>query len=202
MSSAGRTRSRRPTSPTSRPTTSRPSSSRPSSPSGFAARSARNGSPAARCPTSSASRTDRDGRSSATPGTPRIRSPRRGSATRSTTRSCAPRRSTPRSPASARTPRRWPTTSKHVTRDVLPLYEFTTQLATMEPPPPEMQQLLGAMYGNQDAMNMFVSITAGNRVTDRVLRPGEHRPTDERRPLRLRLASRPAVTRRAATLSR
>ena len=51
----------------------------------------------------------------------------------------------------------------HRTRDVLalPLYEFTTQLATMEGPPPEMQQLLGAVYGNQDAMNMFVSITAG-----------------------------------------
>jgi flavin-dependent dehydrogenase len=51
----------------------------------------------------------------------------------------------------------------HQTRDaqVLPIYEFTTQLATMEPPPPEMQQLLGAVYGNQDAMNMFVSITAG-----------------------------------------
>ncbi|HEY3673085.1 MAG TPA: NAD(P)/FAD-dependent oxidoreductase [Acidimicrobiia bacterium] len=51
----------------------------------------------------------------------------------------------------------------HQTRDTnaLPIYEFTTQLATMEPPPPEMQQLLGAMCGNQDAMNMFVSITAG-----------------------------------------
>ncbi len=51
----------------------------------------------------------------------------------------------------------------HQTRDTnaLAIYEFTTQLATLEPPPPEMQQLLGAMYGNQDAMNMFVSITAG-----------------------------------------
>jgi flavin-dependent dehydrogenase len=49
------------------------------------------------------------------------------------------------------------------TRDTnaLPIYEFTTQLATMEGPPPEMQQLLGAVCGNQDAMNMFVSITAG-----------------------------------------
>jgi flavin-dependent dehydrogenase len=49
------------------------------------------------------------------------------------------------------------------TRDTkaFPIYEFTTQLATMEPPPPEMQQLLGAVYGNQDAMNMFVSMTAG-----------------------------------------
>jgi flavin-dependent dehydrogenase len=44
---------------------------------------------------------------------------------------------------------------------VLPLYEFTTQLATLEPPPPEMQQLLAAMAGNQAAMDAFVSITAG-----------------------------------------
>ncbi len=49
------------------------------------------------------------------------------------------------------------------TRDTLalPIYEFTTQLATMEGPPPEMQQLLGAVCGNQDAMDMFVSLTAG-----------------------------------------
>lgn len=51
----------------------------------------------------------------------------------------------------------------HRTRDaeVLPLYEFTTQLATLEPPPAEMQQLLGAVHGNQDAMDDFASITAG-----------------------------------------
>lgn len=30
----------------------------------------------------------------------------------------------------------------------LPIYKFTTQLATLEPPPPEMQQLLGAVHGN------------------------------------------------------
>jgi 2-polyprenyl-6-methoxyphenol hydroxylase-like FAD-dependent oxidoreductase len=41
------------------------------------------------------------------------------------------------------------------------IYEFTTQLATLEPPPPEMQQLLGAVYGNQDAMNGFASVAAG-----------------------------------------
>jgi flavin-dependent dehydrogenase len=45
--------------------------------------------------------------------------------------------------------------------DVLPIYEFTTQLATLEAPPVEMQQLLGAIYGNQDAMDSFVSVTAG-----------------------------------------
>lgn len=44
---------------------------------------------------------------------------------------------------------------------VLPLYEFTTQLATLEAPPPEMQQLLGAAYGNQEAMDSFVSVTTG-----------------------------------------
>jgi 2-polyprenyl-6-methoxyphenol hydroxylase-like FAD-dependent oxidoreductase len=51
----------------------------------------------------------------------------------------------------------------HRTRDaqVLPIYEFTTQLATLEPPPVEMQQLLGAVHGNRDAMDAFVSVTAG-----------------------------------------
>jgi len=51
----------------------------------------------------------------------------------------------------------------HRDRDarVLPIYEFTTQLATLEPPPPEMQQLIGAMPGNQDAMDAFVSVIAG-----------------------------------------
>jgi 2-polyprenyl-6-methoxyphenol hydroxylase-like FAD-dependent oxidoreductase len=51
----------------------------------------------------------------------------------------------------------------HSTRDAhaMPIYEFTTQLATLEAPPVEMQQLLGAVYGNQDAMDSFASITAG-----------------------------------------
>jgi 2-polyprenyl-6-methoxyphenol hydroxylase-like FAD-dependent oxidoreductase len=43
----------------------------------------------------------------------------------------------------------------------LPMYEFTTQLATLEPPPQEMQELLGAMAGNQQAMDAFVSVNAG-----------------------------------------
>jgi flavin-dependent dehydrogenase len=49
------------------------------------------------------------------------------------------------------------------TRDArsLPIYEFTAQLATLEPPPPELQQLLGAVHGNQDAMDEFASLTAG-----------------------------------------
>ena len=50
----------------------------------------------------------------------------------------------------------------HRTRDehAMPMYEFTTTLATLEPPPPEMQQLLGAIYGNQASMDEFVSVVA------------------------------------------
>ncbi len=44
---------------------------------------------------------------------------------------------------------------------VLPMYEFTCQLATLEPPPPEMQQLFGAIHGNQKAMDGFVQMNAG-----------------------------------------
>ena len=51
----------------------------------------------------------------------------------------------------------------HATRDahVLPMYEFTLQLASLEEPPDEMQQLLGAMYGNQAAMDGFARMNAG-----------------------------------------
>jgi len=49
------------------------------------------------------------------------------------------------------------------TRDehVLPMYEFTCEVATLEPPPPEMQQLFGAIHGNQDAMDGFARVNAG-----------------------------------------
>jgi flavin-dependent dehydrogenase len=49
------------------------------------------------------------------------------------------------------------------TRDehVLPMYEFTCQLATLEPPPPEMQHVLAAVHGNQDAMDGFARVNAG-----------------------------------------
>lgn len=43
----------------------------------------------------------------------------------------------------------------------LPMYEFTTQLATLEPPPPEMQRLLGSIAGDQQAMDDFVSMNCG-----------------------------------------
>ena len=41
------------------------------------------------------------------------------------------------------------------------MYEFTLQLARSEPPPPEMQQLLGAVHGNQEAMDGFARVNAG-----------------------------------------
>lgn len=44
---------------------------------------------------------------------------------------------------------------------VLAMYEFTTELATLEPPPPELQQLLAAMPGNQEAMDGFARVNAG-----------------------------------------
>ena len=41
------------------------------------------------------------------------------------------------------------------------IYEFTTQLAALEPPTPELQQLMAAIHGNQEAMNGFVRVVAG-----------------------------------------
>src|SRR5678815_124534 len=47
----------------------------------------------------------------------------------------------------------------------LAMYEFTCQLATLEPPPPEMQQMLGAIQGNQKAMDGFAQMNAGTIST-------------------------------------
>ena len=41
-----------------------------------------------------------------------------------------------------------------------PVYEFTDEFATMEPPPAELQQLLGAIYGDQKEMDAFISVQA------------------------------------------
>lgn len=45
----------------------------------------------------------------------------------------------------------------------LPMYELNAQLATLEPPPVEMQQLLGALQGNQEQIDRFFGV-----VTDAV----------------------------------
>jgi flavin-dependent dehydrogenase len=41
------------------------------------------------------------------------------------------------------------------------IYGFTSELATLAPPPAEMQALIGAIAGNQPAVDDFVSVTAG-----------------------------------------
>ena len=46
-------------------------------------------------------------------------------------------------------------------RHVMAMYEFTAELASQEPPPPELQKLLGAMHGNQLAMDGFARVSAG-----------------------------------------
>jgi flavin-dependent dehydrogenase len=51
----------------------------------------------------------------------------------------------------------------HTARDqhVMPYYELTAQLAMLEPPPPDLAQLLGAVSRNQAAMDDFVRMAAG-----------------------------------------
>ena len=49
------------------------------------------------------------------------------------------------------------------TRDehAMPMYEFTCQLASLTPPPPQMQQLFAAIQGNETAMDDFARMNAG-----------------------------------------
>ena len=51
----------------------------------------------------------------------------------------------------------------HSARDehVQPMYEFTCQFASFTPPSPEMQQLFGAISGNQAAMDGFARVFSG-----------------------------------------
>ncbi len=44
---------------------------------------------------------------------------------------------------------------------VQPMFQFTTQLERLEPPPPPMQALFGAMHGNQEATDQFFSALTG-----------------------------------------
>jgi 2-polyprenyl-6-methoxyphenol hydroxylase-like FAD-dependent oxidoreductase len=41
------------------------------------------------------------------------------------------------------------------------MYDFTCELATLEPPPPELEQLLAAIQGNPAAMDAFARMNAG-----------------------------------------
>jgi 2-polyprenyl-6-methoxyphenol hydroxylase-like FAD-dependent oxidoreductase len=44
---------------------------------------------------------------------------------------------------------------------VIPMFEFTCQFAMLTPPPPEMQQLLTAVHGSQEAMDGFAQVMSG-----------------------------------------
>lgn len=44
---------------------------------------------------------------------------------------------------------------------VMPIYEMTAELATLQPPPPDMQQLFGALAGNQEQIDRFFGTLAG-----------------------------------------
>jgi 2-polyprenyl-6-methoxyphenol hydroxylase-like FAD-dependent oxidoreductase len=52
-----------------------------------------------------------------------------------------------------------------------PMYDFTCQLATLEPPPPFMQRLFLALRGNQQATNEFLSAITGSRPLPAFMNP-------------------------------
>jgi 2-polyprenyl-6-methoxyphenol hydroxylase-like FAD-dependent oxidoreductase len=61
----------------------------------------------------------------------------------------------------------------HASRDrrVQPLYNFTCELARLEPPPPPMQQLFAALRGNQEATSEFFSAITGSRPLPTFMNP-------------------------------
>ena len=65
----------------------------------------------------------------------------------------------------------------HQARDehAMPIYEFTTQLATLEPPPPEMQQLLVRRESDRGGHGRVREHRRRDDVADRVLRSRAHR---------------------------
>jgi flavin-dependent dehydrogenase len=54
---------------------------------------------------------------------------------------------------------------------VTPLFHFTCMLATLEPPPPAMQELFGAMHQNQDAIDQFFSAITGSLPLPEFMNP-------------------------------
>jgi 2-polyprenyl-6-methoxyphenol hydroxylase-like FAD-dependent oxidoreductase len=54
---------------------------------------------------------------------------------------------------------------------VRPLHHFTTELATLEPPPEPIQQLFGALHGNQEATNQFYSAITGSTPLPEFMAP-------------------------------
>ena len=62
----------------------------------------------------------------------------------------------------ARSTTRWREYQSSRDQRAKPMYDFTCQLARLEPPPPPMQQLFAALHGNQEATNQFYSALTGS----------------------------------------
>jgi 2-polyprenyl-6-methoxyphenol hydroxylase-like FAD-dependent oxidoreductase len=52
-----------------------------------------------------------------------------------------------------------------------PMYDFTCQLATLEPPPPHLRQLFAALRGNQPAIDQFFSAITGSSPLPAFMNP-------------------------------
>ena len=74
-------------------------------------------------------------------------------------------------PGGARSTTRWPAYQASRDQRAKPMYDFTCQLATLEPPPPHMQQLFAALRGNQEATNQFYSAITGSRPLPAFMNP-------------------------------
>ncbi len=57
-----------------------------------------------------------------------------------------------------------------------PMYDFTTQLARLEPPPPDLGQLLGTVSTSAPAMDAFTAMAAGVLSPARFFDPGHLGP--------------------------
>jgi 2-polyprenyl-6-methoxyphenol hydroxylase-like FAD-dependent oxidoreductase len=56
-------------------------------------------------------------------------------------------------------------------QEALPVYDFTDDFAQLQPPPPEMQQLLGAIRDNQEAKDAFISVQAATLAAPEFFAP-------------------------------
>jgi 2-polyprenyl-6-methoxyphenol hydroxylase-like FAD-dependent oxidoreductase len=56
-------------------------------------------------------------------------------------------------------------------REAMPVYEFTDEFAQVRPPSPELQQLIGEIHGNQEAMDAFVSVQAATLSATEFFQP-------------------------------
>ena len=68
-------------------------------------------------------------------------------------------------------------------REALPVYDFTDDLAQLQPPPPQTLELVAAMHGDQEAMDAWVSVQAATLAAPEFFSPDNLR-RDHDRPVR------------------